>query len=787
MPELFTDIPRVNKALADKSVDELLLLVADDDQGLQPAAIEMLLAMDFATIYPQLEMQVRNGDDANRRNSAMEVLVKFGKQSVPRLIKLLRDGDEEVRNFAAVMLGDIGNREAVSALIRALSDKDLNVSHAAAEALGKIGDRAALLPLIDLLKGDFWVQYAAIAAIGAMRNFRAVPHLLHLLDNELLAGPVIQALGEIGDPRALYPLCNILPYVDDALAGQTVRSIVAISRNIIETLKYKNSLSEFSQPGQLRNLINDRGVSRLHALLEKRVDPPTMEAAVTLLGWIGDSAAIECFFTLLDDPQFVPAVESAILALGKTAAPSLIAALAHPNDKVKIVAIRSLRWLGEPGANRLLTGLITFPGEDVQLEALETLKECPVQEMLPELYQLSLHDNPEISSRAAEALGNFPLSMIQPFLDSILHSGNVVIRIRAAALLGYLPNGGGADLLGILAADHDPQVRCEALKSAGRQRVHSALPLLRQNLTDPDTAVREAAIMALAEFGVPNFSDELLAVLDEGNEQLDYAVIKALGMMGAKEAGSALMAFLQDKALPRSLEYGIIETLGKISCTAASGLLTSRYLQHPDPDIRRLAVETLGTLGDLQSLKSVEGAVLDPHWSVRVATLHVLAKIGGARELPLLLAAMEDKDFLVRKHAILALGDVRDSSTVPALAHQLIDMEMSKYAFESLLRFGKMALPWLHRLMTKNSLLELRIRVIDLVGKISDHKSVEPLLGLLEESSADIRLAAIDSLTFCYDSLPLKKLASIKKNDGNDEVKERAALALKTFLMEKYF
>ncbi|NJD91121.1 MAG: HEAT repeat domain-containing protein, partial [Geobacter sp.] len=117
----------------------------------------------------------------------------------------------------------------------------------------------------------------------------------------------------------------------------------------------------------------------------------------------------------------------------------------------------------------------------------------------------------------------------------------------------------------------------------------------------------------------------------------------------------------------------------------------------------------------------------------------------------------------------------------------LMDMEMSRFAFEALLKYGKMALPWLHRLMTKNFPLELRIRVIDLIGKIADAKSVTPLLGLLDESNPDIRIAAIDALTFCYDSLPLKKLASIKKNDGNEDVQERAALALKTFLMEKYF
>jgi len=107
----------------------------------------------------------------------MDILVAFGKESLPYLVKLLQDENAEVRNFAAVMLGDVGNRRAVEPLIKALSDQDLNVSHSSAEALGKIGDRSALFPLIELLKGDFWLQFSAISALGAMRDYRAVPHL----------------------------------------------------------------------------------------------------------------------------------------------------------------------------------------------------------------------------------------------------------------------------------------------------------------------------------------------------------------------------------------------------------------------------------------------------------------------------------------------------------------------------------------------------------------------------------------------------------------------------------
>ena len=57
---------------------------------------------------------------------------------------------------------------------------------------------------------------------------------------------------------------------------------------------------------------------------------------------------------------------------------------------------------------------------------------------------------------------------------------------------------------------------------------------------------------------------------------------------------------------------------------------------------------------------------------------------------------------------------------------------------------------------------------------------------LFGDHNPAIRLAAIDSLAFCFNSLLLKKLTFLKSNDGDEEVKGRADLALKTFTLERY-
>jgi HEAT repeat protein len=83
--------------------------------------------------------------------------------------------------------------------------------------------------------------------------------------------------------------------------------------------------------------------------------------------------------------------------------------------------------------------------------------------------------------------------------------------------------------------------------------------------------------------------------------------------------------------------------------------------------------------------------------------------------------------------------------------------------------------------------LEVRERVIDVIGKIGDMKSVEALMGILDDPHPSIRLAAIDSLIFCFDSVPLKKLTYVMRSDSDDEVRKKAQIALQILTMEKFF
>jgi len=786
MTILFSGTADPRSLLAGKSVAELLYFIANDEQGFSAEASDILLAAGIETVYPELEQGLRDDNDADHRNGAMDILVAFGKASVPYLVKLLKDENEEVRNFACVMLGDIGNREAVGHLVMTLKDNDPNVSHSAAEALGKIGDRSALFPLIELLKGDFWVQFSAIAAIGEMRDYRAVPHLLDLLDNELLAGAAADALGKIGDPRALHPLGTILPSLDDMIAGHVARAMMDIYKSANEALNYKNSLTEYHQPEHLRSVLGHEGVVKLLSLLKASSDTHVLEAVVMLLGWYGIVEAIDGFFPLLKNDTLHGPVEAAIFSLGRKADPYLLSALDDENNTVKTIALRALRYLGNDQCSTKIAEFLKSEDETLKIEAIEAAKRFPDETTVPLLLDLVKASPLEIAAIAAEALACYRFITVREFISALSVADSSETRMRGAMLLGQFNEDSEPRLLDLFLNDVDAEVRKAALKATIKQGADIAVPRLGAAFQDCDISVRVKALQIIGEFNRPLLVDDILALLGTGNEVLDHAVIKSLGLMEARQAENTLLYYLENSSPSGRIEYALLETLGKISAASASKLICSRYLCSAVPDIRRLAVETLGRLGDASSLKAVESALSDSHWSVRVASLQVMGRLGGIWEIPFLLNAINDPDNLVRKHAILSLGSIRSHLAVPALVQQLDDMEMSRHAFCALLNFGQQILPWLHRHMLKEYSVDIRVRLIDLIGKFGSRRSVEPLMELLDDPNPLIKLAAIDSLAFCFDAVLLKKLTAVKKYDTNDEVKERAALALKTFTMEKY-
>jgi HEAT repeat protein len=89
-----------------------------------------------------------------------------------QLIKVLKTKNSKMRSEVIMALEKLGNPRAVEALASVLDDTDPEVALEAAEALGTIGDPKALLPLLKCSNGaqDLRVRNAAKTAIVKIQD-----------------------------------------------------------------------------------------------------------------------------------------------------------------------------------------------------------------------------------------------------------------------------------------------------------------------------------------------------------------------------------------------------------------------------------------------------------------------------------------------------------------------------------------------------------------------------------------------------------------------------------------
>ena len=150
-------------------------------------------------------------DSKDVQEMANWALVELGEKAVPPLLRALTHQDWWIRKKVARLLGQIGDERATEPLIQALNDPRERIRETAAEALGQIRGAHAVNGLIRALKDEYgYTRQNAMEAL-IKKGPDAVKPLIKALKhrNKAVRAIVCQALGEIGDPRAIEPLNQV--------------------------------------------------------------------------------------------------------------------------------------------------------------------------------------------------------------------------------------------------------------------------------------------------------------------------------------------------------------------------------------------------------------------------------------------------------------------------------------------------------------------------------------------------------------------------------------------------
>ena len=165
-------------------------------------------------------------------------------------------------------------------------------------------------------------------------------------------------------------------------------------------------------------------------------------------------------------------------------------------------------------------------------------------------------------------------------------------------------------------------------------------------------------------------------------------------------------------------------------------------LSDPDWVVRREAVITLGEMGDERCIEPLAKAMRDGDWQVREVAVEAMGQVGSPA-VEMLLKLL--RDWEVRKCAILALGKIRDERVLDPLMLQLRNDEFKDDAINALVDLGE---PALSRLITalRDKDDNVRTSAVLALGRMKNGDAIAPLIGMLEDRDWFTRLTAAAAL-----------------------------------------
>lgn len=190
-------------------------------------------------------------------------------------------------------------------------------------------------------------------------------------------------------------------------------------------------------------------------------------------------------------------------------------------------------------------------------------------------------------------------------------------------------------------------------------------------------------------------------------------------------------------------------------------------LRDEDRAVREAAIGALTTIGE-PSVEVLGACLSDPQLSVQEAASSILASIGDARVVAPLLKALGSADWIVRMHAAKALGRIKDATAVEALIPFLQDKvkAVRAEATGALAAIGAAAIPSLLQALKHEEWL-VRLHAIEALGKTKSPEAVEPLLFVLfNDRDTALREDAVRALGDIGDERAVEFLFTVLKEPG---------------------
>jgi HEAT repeat protein len=497
---------------------------------------------------------------------------------------------------------------------------------------------AALVRALPALVGE--ARLGIISSLGRMKRGDAVQALARCLPSgdESEAVAAAGALGMIGGPGAVSALTaargsgsaavrdrvasGLLSCADGLLGSGNRRGAMGLYEKVVGA-KVSPAVQEAALRGKISASGPDAAKMILVLLREKR--PETLRPAIAMIPFAFEGGAVADVCRLLAGLPELSQVQL-VAALAAYPRPRVLptlmeAAGGSPFLSVRVGALRALAAAGDQTCVGLLAdraartagveqsaareSLARIRGEDVDRALLEKLGGTRDPALLGELIRasgerrvagsmrflmkLAGSDVPMVRSQVFRAIRKLARAEdIIPLLGLLFETGDesdldeIAATVAAVSVREARPNDRAAAVSSLLSSEGAPGKRAALLLVLGKIGEDKTLPVVRRALSDNDSAVKAAAVRAVAAWPTPAARDDALAVARSSPDLVSrvlalqgFVRMTALERYRAPEGAVASLAdalALAERADEKRL---ILGTLPAFACPAALRLAES--------------------------------------------------------------------------------------------------------------------------------------------------------------------------------------------------------------------
>ena len=575
----------------DASYDSTTLLdaLSDDSWRVRRAAIKGVSQRAAPeAIAALLNSVVENHQNPSLLNSALQVLASSDVDTFSPLLELLKGSDPDLRMQAALALGEQGNTRAVPALVAALKDDDANVRYHAIEALGKLKAVEAVDALAETAESrDFFLAFPALDALAKIGDAGVVPRIVPLLDDELLRGPAVNLLGQLGDETAVAPLTALL----NAPAAQT--DLIAEALASISD-RYEAQYGEGAYVADLTSReISPTGVQNLLDALEVP-GKENLRPIALVLGWLKRSGVDRALTRLMGRVDLRDEIIEALVRHGSTTVDLLISQLSAEDLEVRRSAVVALGRIGDSSATAALVNILD--DESLAVDAANALGQIGDPEAADGLLKLIGSSDASTRQAAVAALNSLAPPPMSKRIIPLLRDADANVRESAVKIAGYFGYADSGDELLKLTRDESEAVRCAAIEHLPYVEDERVFDVLVNAIKQETPQVRAAAARALGNTDAPAAVSHLIDALADDDVWVRYFSARSLGRRRSEESVRALESVLENEEF-NHVRIAALDSLGQIGVQRIPGIVTE-LVKDDDPDLAHAAQAALGKSGE---------------------------------------------------------------------------------------------------------------------------------------------------------------------------------------------